>query len=150
MSVRANITGPFAEIIVGAGRSAVVFTLPKELLCKSSTYFKAALNNGFSETTTQRIVFDDDDPDIFRTYAVRLLQEELKRECLDEVSQVERHLFQLYIFADKRGILDLANDVVTMMASYWDQEVINMSVTRDCLLHGVRKNGKSSAVIRKM
>lgn len=114
----ANITRPFAEVTVGAGKSAVVFNLPKELLCKSSTYFRAALNNGFSDATTQRIVFDDDDPDVFRTYAVWLLQEELKRECLDEVSQVERHLFHLYIFADKRGILNLANDVVTMMASY--------------------------------
>ncbi|KAG9845085.1 hypothetical protein KCU98_g7019, partial [Aureobasidium melanogenum] len=88
MSVRSNITGPFAEITVGAASSAVVFNLPKELLCKSSTYFTAALNNGFSETTTQRIVLDDDDPDIFRTYAVWLFQEELKRDCLDEVSRV--------------------------------------------------------------
>ncbi|KAH0030899.1 hypothetical protein KCU78_g2941, partial [Aureobasidium melanogenum] len=133
MSVRANITGPFAEITVGAGRSAVIFNLPKELLCGSFTYFKAALSNGFSETTTQRIVLDDDDSEIFRTYAVWLFQEELKRDCFDEVFQVERHLFHLYIFAVKRGIVDLANDVVTMMASYWVNEVIDMSVTREFL-----------------
>ncbi|KAH0033832.1 hypothetical protein KCU78_g2381, partial [Aureobasidium melanogenum] len=133
MSVRSNITGPFAEITVGAASSAVVFNLPKELLCKSSTYFTAALNNGFSETTTQRIVLDDDDPDIFRTYAVWLFQEELKRDCLDEVCKVQRHLFHLYIFADKRGIVKLANDVVTMMASYWDEKAIDMSVTQECL-----------------
>ncbi|KAG9635137.1 hypothetical protein KCU64_g15137, partial [Aureobasidium melanogenum] len=122
-----------AEITVGAASSAVVFNLPKELLCKSSTYFTAALNNGFSETTTQRIVLDDDDPDIFRTYAVWLFQEELKRDCLDEVSRVQHHLFHLYIFADKRGIVKLANDVVTMMASYWDEKAIDMSVTQECL-----------------
>ncbi|KAG9520136.1 hypothetical protein KCU93_g7762, partial [Aureobasidium melanogenum] len=133
MSVRANITGPFAEITVGVGTSAVVFNLPKELLCQSSTYFRAALNSGFSETITQRIVLDDEDPDIFRTYALWLFQEELKRDCLDEVSQVERHLFYLYIFADKRGIVKLANDVVTMMASYWDNTAIDMSVTREFL-----------------
>ncbi|KAG9843203.1 hypothetical protein KCU98_g7956, partial [Aureobasidium melanogenum] len=133
MSVRSNITGPFAEITVGATSSAVVFNLPKELLCKPSTYFTAALNNGFSETTTQRIVLDDDDPDIFRTYAVWLFQEELKRDCLDEVCKVQRHLFHLYIFADKRGIVKLANDVVTMMASYWDEKAIDMSVTQECL-----------------
>ncbi|KAG9513494.1 hypothetical protein KCV07_g8722, partial [Aureobasidium melanogenum] len=133
MSVRANITGPFAEITVGAGTSAVIFNLPKELLCRSSRYFRAALNNGFSETTTQRIVLDDDDPDIFRTYAVWLFQEELRRDCLDEVSQLQRHLFRLYIFADKRGIGELANDVVTMLASYWDEKAIDMSVTQECL-----------------
>ncbi|KAG9958487.1 hypothetical protein KCU61_g8279, partial [Aureobasidium melanogenum] len=133
MSVRSNITGPFAEITVGAASSAVVFNLPKELLCKSSTYFTAALNNGFSETTTQRIVLDDDDPVIFRTYAIWLFQEELERDCLDEVAKVQRHLFHLYIFADKRGIAKLANDVVTMMASYWDEKAIDMSVTQECL-----------------
>ncbi|KAG9567822.1 hypothetical protein KCU71_g3417, partial [Aureobasidium melanogenum] len=133
MSVRANITGPFAEITVGAGTSAVIFNLPKELLCRSSTYFSAALNNGFSETTTQRIVLDDDDPDIFRTYAVWLFQEELKRGCLDKVPQLQRHLFRLYIFADKRGIGELTNDVVTMLASYWNEKAIDMSVTQECL-----------------
>lgn len=115
------------------GRSAVVFNLPKELLCKSSTCFKAALNNDFSETTTQRIVLDDGNPEVFRTYAVWLVQEELKQDCLEEVYDFERHLFHLYIFADKRGILNLANDVVTVMAFYWNHELIDMSVTQECL-----------------
>jgi hypothetical protein len=58
-------------ITVGKGDSAVVLNLPKELLCNSSTYFKAALNNGFLETMTQNITLDDD-PDVFSTYAVWL------------------------------------------------------------------------------
>jgi hypothetical protein len=69
---RANLTGPFAEITVGAGSSAVVFNLPKKLLCESSTYFKAALNNGFAETATQKITLDDDDPNRSGKRAARL------------------------------------------------------------------------------
>jgi hypothetical protein len=78
------LTGPFAEIVVGA--DAVVFTLPKDLLCKSSTYFKAALGNGMSATTTQMITLDDDNPDVFRTYAAWLLQHEITTESLREIN----------------------------------------------------------------
>lgn len=66
---RATLGGPFAEITVGAGGSATIFNLPKQLLCDSSTFFKAALNNGFAETATQKLTLDEDDPKVFRTYA---------------------------------------------------------------------------------
>ncbi|CAD0096916.1 unnamed protein product, partial [Aureobasidium vineae] len=115
----ASIDGLFAEITVGAGSSAVVFNLPKKLLCNSSIYFKAALNNGFLETTTQKITLDDEDLEVFRTYVVWLFQAELKHESLDKTRNVARHLVHVYIFADRRGIVSLADDVVTMMSSFW-------------------------------
>ncbi|CAD0113470.1 unnamed protein product, partial [Aureobasidium uvarum] len=133
LSRRASITGPFAEITVGSGSSAVVFNLPKELLCNSSTYFKAALNNGFSETATQKIALEDEDPEVFRTYAVYLFQHELRRESIEAINCIERHLFQVYIFADKRGIVSLANDVVTMISSYWITECIDLKITKKFL-----------------
>jgi hypothetical protein len=34
---------------------------------------------------------------------------------------IEKCLFKLYIFADKRGIGNLANDTITMLASYWTE-----------------------------
>ncbi|KAI4763328.1 hypothetical protein E4T52_08026 [Aureobasidium sp. EXF-3400] len=134
MSVRNSITGPFAEITVGKGSSVVVFTLPKELLCNSSTYFKAALNNGFSESITQKITLDDDDddPEIFRTYAAWLFEHEIVTQNL-AVHDIEHHLFHVYIFADKRGIVDLANDVVTVLASFWTWNSVDMDVTIKCL-----------------
>jgi hypothetical protein len=128
---RANLTGPFAEITVGA--DAVVFTLPKRLLCNSSTYFKAALNNGFAETATQKITLDDDDPDVFRTYAAWLFQLEITNESLLQVEDLERHLFYVYIYADKRGIRCLANDVVTMLSSFWYNHDMDMNAVEECL-----------------
>jgi hypothetical protein len=96
------------------------------LLCNSSTYFKAALNNGFSETLTQKITLDDEDPDVFRTYAVWLFQLEITDDSLSEVDNLIRHLFQVYIFADKRDIRSLANDVVTFLSSFWVSERIHL------------------------
>ncbi|THY03989.1 hypothetical protein D6D01_10156 [Aureobasidium pullulans] len=85
-----------AEIVVGTPDNSETFYLHKKLLCDSSSYFKAALNNGFAETTSQKITLDDEDPDI-----------------------QEEHLLKLYLFADKRGIVNLANDTITMLASFW-------------------------------
>jgi hypothetical protein len=103
------------------------------LLCNSSTYFKAALNNGFSETASQKITLDDDSPDVFRTYAAWLFEHEITNDSLSEVENLERHLFYVYIFADKRGIRCLANDVVTMMCSFWVVEPIRLSTTIECM-----------------
>jgi hypothetical protein len=91
------------------------------------------LNNGFSETLTQKITLDDEDPDVFRTYAVWLLQTQITEESLKKFIRedvLEQHLFHVYIFADKRGIRHLANDVVTTMSSYW---IYHDVVTLECL-----------------
>jgi len=130
-----SITGPFAEITVRRGASVAVFNLPKQLLCNSSTYFNAALNNGFLETATQKITLDDDDdhPEVFRTYAAWLFEHEITSESMREVADIERHLFFVYIFADKRGIAGLENDVVTMLASFWTHESVDMATTVELL-----------------
>ena len=120
------------DITVGPVDSAVIFKLPKELLCKSSTYFDAALNNGFLETTTQKLTLDDHS-EVFRTYAAWLFQLEITDENLMELLDPIRHLFQVYIFADKRGIRTLANDVVTYLSSFWVQEPIDVRITVEFL-----------------
>ncbi|THX23310.1 hypothetical protein D6C76_08769 [Aureobasidium pullulans] len=132
MSVRSSLTGPFAEITVGTGDAAVVFNLPKVLLCNSSTYFKAALNNGFSETATQSISLDDESPEVFRTYAAWLFEHEICQN-VEQLACFESHMFQVYIFADKRGIIGLPNDVVTKLCSFWCDQNIGMGVTTEYL-----------------
>lgn len=37
----------------------------------------------------------------------------------------EGHMLELYVFADKRGIPDLANDTITMLASRWAVEPVD-------------------------
>jgi hypothetical protein len=128
--LRDAITGPTAHIIVGSGASIKTFSIHKKLLCDSSTYFKAALNNGFAETQEQTITLDDEDAAVFRTFALWLYEGGLNKKTLphEKISgRLVKHLFNLYVFADKRGIGNLANDTVTMLASYWTRNNINLT-----------------------
>jgi hypothetical protein len=52
-----------------------------------------------------------------------------------------KHFFKLYIFADIRGIGNLANDTITMLASYWTQETRDLSEV-GCELLVILRNGK--------
>ncbi|KAH0337205.1 hypothetical protein KCU81_g8228, partial [Aureobasidium melanogenum] len=122
MSLLDAITGPTAQIIVGKGGNVQRFNIHKKLLCDSSTYFKAALNNGFAETRDQKITLDDEDPAVFRTYVAWLYKERLDTRTMPSGVQkeaVQRHMLELYVFADKRGIITLLNDTITMLASRW-------------------------------
>ena len=92
-------------------------------------YFQAALNNGFSETTTQRIVLDDDDPDIFRTHAAWLFEHKIDCDS-STYEEEEAHLYELYIFADKRGIHGLADDTVTILAWTWTSDLLSLAVAQ--------------------
>lgn len=101
---------------MGTPDNIETFYLHKKLLCDSSSYFKAALNNGFAETTSQKITLDDEDSAVFRIFASWLYHPII---VLPSEDQEEEHLLKLYLFADKRGIVNLANDTITMLASFW-------------------------------
>jgi hypothetical protein len=75
------------------------------------------------------ITLDDEDPAIFRTLVLWLYDGKLDLETLPPDSvrgRVEHHLFKLYVFADERGIRNLANDTITMLAAYWTEKEINL------------------------
>ncbi|KEQ74064.1 hypothetical protein M436DRAFT_44896 [Aureobasidium namibiae CBS 147.97] len=127
---RAAVAGPTAKVVVGSGANAKPFYVHKQLLCDSSTYFTTALNDGFAETKHQTIKLDDEDPDIFLTYVLWLYGGKLSREALpsDQTEgPFENHLFKLYVFADKRGVKNLANNTITMLAAHWVQKCVTMS-----------------------
>jgi len=120
-----------------------VFNIHKKLLCDSSSYFEAALNNGFAETLNQTIKLDDEEPAIIRTfflwlYGGRLSLDMLRRDLWGD--RVIEHMFKLYIFADKRGVINLANDTITMLTSYWSEAQVLLSETTWVVLHISRKS----------
>lgn len=96
--------------------------MQKALLCDSSTYFKTALNSQFIEGQTQTVNLDDEDPAIFRTYVAWLYQGHLNSQdiegALDDPQSFGQHMAELIVFADKRGIIELQNDGISMLLSY--------------------------------
>ncbi|CAD0088687.1 unnamed protein product [Aureobasidium mustum] len=115
MSFRDSISDRPATIKVGRGPHAGVFTVPKALLCNSSTYFKTALNSQFIEGQTQTVNLEDEDPAIFRTYIAWLYQGQLKSQdiegALDDPQSFDQHIAELI----------LQNDGISMLLSYMDK-----------------------------
>jgi hypothetical protein len=73
-----------------------------------------------------------------------LYEGELNKKTLphEKVSEkLVKHLFDLYVFADKRGIGNLANDTITMLASYWTRNIINLTEV-ECEVFVVLRNSK--------
>ncbi|KAI5250245.1 hypothetical protein E4T43_00372 [Aureobasidium subglaciale] len=131
MSIIEAITSPTAQVIVGLAGNSKSFSIHKKLLCDSSTFFNAALNNGFAETKEQKAILDDEDPAVFRTYALWLYSSKLEtqhfgQQPLDKHT-AEQYLLHLYIFADKRGITGFANDIITMLITIWAENIMDLS-----------------------
>jgi hypothetical protein len=122
--------GSTAQIIAGSGADAKSFHVHRKLLCGSSTYFNAALNNGFLETKNQIIELDDEEPAIILTFVLWLYEGKLNKDTMppDETGgELEKYLFNLYVFADKRGIKNLANDTITMLAAHRTEVRVTLS-----------------------
>jgi hypothetical protein len=88
------------------------------------------LNNGFLETKDQIVELDDEEPAVFLTFVLWLYEGKLDKETLPPngaIGVLEKHLFKLYVFADKRGIQNLANDTITMLAAYWILHHVTLS-----------------------
>ncbi|THX13826.1 hypothetical protein D6D13_03412 [Aureobasidium pullulans] len=128
MALIEALGGPTAQIIVGPPGNTQTFNIHKKLLCDASSYFKAALNNGFAETTSQKITLDDEDPAVFRTFASWLYHPSIVLP-IEHLNVQEKHLLKLYLFADKRGIVNLANDTITILASLWTNDRVVKSKT---------------------
>ena len=60
--------------------------------------------------------------------------------------ELQRYLFKLYVFADKRGIGNLANDTITMLAAYWSENLVALSEVAWVILL-VSRNSKLYALI---
>ncbi|KAI5250247.1 hypothetical protein E4T43_00371 [Aureobasidium subglaciale] len=135
-----SILGSCAEIVVGPTSSSKTFYLHKQPLCNSSGYFEAALNNGFAETISQKIILDDKDPQIFHMFAHWLDTSGVVPDSGDEDDKCIL-LLKLYFFADKRDIAGLANDTITRLASYWTEYTVFKS-ENDWMFCEMLPNGK--------
>ncbi|THY65105.1 hypothetical protein D6C98_00501 [Aureobasidium pullulans] len=131
MSFRDSISGPVARIVVGS--QAEEFLIPKKILCASSTYFKAALTGQFMEGNTQKIVLDDTDAEVFRTFVAWLYQGHLKSSEISKVftkmDDFEDHVTSMLLFADMRGVPDLLNDATTLLLDYLEKTGLARSLT---------------------
>lgn len=89
------------------------FHIHKKLLCSKSTYFKAAFEGSFKEASEKKLHLLDEDPKIFRFYAIWIYNQDLQiRGKNDEDLNV---CCRLYILADKLGSAGLQNIVMDVI-----------------------------------
>ena len=93
------------------GPTKTPFEVHKGLLCNASPYFRAALEGGFKEATTQTIEWPEETPGIIKEFLFWLYSGSLSEE---ETSDRPRwnFLVNLYIFAEVRGLHALQNAVM--------------------------------------
>ena len=115
------------EVVVLVGESKVKFNTHKDILCKSSTFFEAALSKEWLENKTRTIELPRDKPNLFSTY----LQWAYSGVLVDESTDCEdaaraaifSHLAGVYVLADKLGSLALKNctlDQITSHSQTWN------------------------------
>lgn len=125
-------------ITVKVGPEEVIFHAPKDVLCRSSTFFKTALSKDWSENKERCVRLPEDDSDIFTTYLqYAFTQRVVAIEEKPEDANMETHyskLFALYCFADR---ID-------------DKACKNVIMDRIIHLHSQRKTAPSDADIYKV
>ncbi|THW55651.1 hypothetical protein D6D20_09330 [Aureobasidium pullulans] len=109
--VPSKYKGPYVQVEVGVE----TFKISKVLLCESSSYFHAALNGGFMEAKTNRILLDErlELFEIFHTWLYKNDLDFLELEAeLKEPMEVQTAYVELYCFADRRGVMALGDQIL--------------------------------------
>jgi hypothetical protein len=109
------------QVIVSTEPGATTFNIHKDLLTYHCEYFRTALKECWKPGADDTIHLPDEDAYIFSLFNYWMYTKRLyhKEHCIDNKSAVIetiplsfKHLFDTYVFADKRGIPELANDVI--------------------------------------
>ncbi|MCJ1469512.1 hypothetical protein MMC07_008145 [Pseudocyphellaria aurata] len=102
-------------IYAKVGPDNTSFGIHRGLLCHHSSYFDRALNGNFREAVEGEVVLADEDPSLFARFnewlytGVFLLNNEIGQDIPFEI------LVDLYVFAEKRGVIRLQNAVIDCM-----------------------------------
>ncbi|KAI9815702.1 MAG: hypothetical protein M1827_002098 [Pycnora praestabilis] len=102
-------------IYVTVGQSSKRYGIHMELLCHYSAYFRAALDGNFREAIDGVVDLPEDSEETFANFNEWLYTQKLafvEQLNQDDENEVYNQLFELYVFADKRGITKLKNDTL--------------------------------------
>ena len=95
---------------IAVGPDDVLFDAHIELICDCSPFFDNLLEHRFTEPQAKTIPLPDDDPDIFMEF----LNWAYRRQIFeDKLSPKWIELCQLWVLADKLGVRELQNFVIT-------------------------------------
>lgn len=107
-------TGQVATIEVGTGSAKRTFYPHRDLLAFYSGYFRAALNGRFTESRTKVIKLETEEPAVFEGFLLWLYTCKARTDVIteDNAGEYFTSIVKLWIFADRRIIPLMANDMI--------------------------------------
>lgn len=107
---------PYNNIVyVEVGDDATTFGIHRGLLCRQSSYFKAALSSNLKEAKEGAIVLESEDVGIFERFNLWLYTGRFLKEGENVKDVGWETSFQIYIFAEKYGAHRLQNTTIDHM-----------------------------------
>ena len=103
-----DLFGETIIVKVGTGETQKSFTLHKGILCHYSGYFKAALNRKFAEATAGVVELPEDEVKVFEAFVIWLYTKTFN----DNGEAGNLSICKLWVFADRRQIPKLVNDMI--------------------------------------
>ncbi|KAI4921469.1 hypothetical protein J4E85_008814 [Alternaria conjuncta] len=114
--------GPIITVTVGNWSSKREFHVYEGLLSHYSSYFKAAVKDCWGNSKT--VELKDDNPEVFQAFFHWVYTGKLYF-ALDASGEVPLHfplIYEIYIFGDARGALDLCNAAIDLLIQKMNQE----------------------------
>lgn len=99
----------------------------KNLVCRYSSFFKAACKGSFREAESNEVKLPDDEPETFDNFVQWLYARDFERPMTESGGPDWVCIFDTYVLADKLGAPKFSNYVMNLMVheaeTRWDQEL---------------------------
>lgn len=140
--------GETATIEVGAGTNKQTFHVHRDLLSFYSDYFRAALNGSFAEARTGTIELETEEPAVLEGFVKWLYTQKFLQDKITEENNVEffESVVKLWIFADRRGIPLLMNEMIDCL----QQSIVEAWILPKLTITEIYNNTTEESGLRRM
>lgn len=135
------------------GEQQASFYVHRNLICKSSSFFKAALSGSFKEATEGKVILPEDDPDVFEQFVQWVYTKAYNLSPLADSSSENlcKHSWQyvrLFVFAEKAQAKKLKDQVLRDFFAFRQRHGNVQLLTYDCVEFAYDHTGPESGLRR--
>ncbi|KAL8824096.1 MAG: hypothetical protein Q9191_005306 [Dirinaria sp. TL-2023a] len=134
-------------VTIYVGPNATPFYVYKELVCRDSSFFRAALGGSFAESREQKVSLPEDEVSVFKVYQTWLNAQELRYTFDHEDWWL--HLSKLWIFADRMCAYQFSNEIVdAFFKVFFDNTQLDFATPK--VVDYVYENTASHSALRRI
>jgi hypothetical protein len=123
-------------VIVGEEEAS--FYVHRNVICESSSFFKAALNGTFKESAEGKVILPEDDPDTFERFLQWIYTKAynvppLAYSSSEKICKQSWHYVRLYVFAEKTHVESLKDHTICQLFTLHQPSRTTQSVEYECV-----------------